>query len=340
MDMMINGGASAVFHGMGEEDVNRIMQYPFNMFASDASIRVLNAGMPHPRGYGTNARVLGKYVREEKVISLEEAMRRMTSLPAQKFQLNDRGLLREGYAADIVIFNEKEVKDVSTYEKPHAYSKGFYYVIVNGMMTVDNEKHLGIRAEKHYTGPVNNFSCRIRLYNKYNQQTIMRRLLFMLCLFPSFVFAQQRTVIFLDSLLKQQAERGFSGVLLVAEKGKPIYHQAVGFREFAPKEPLKKTDIFELASVSKQFTAMIIMKLKEKKLLDYDDPIEKYLSIPYKNITLRHLLTHTSGLPDYQSVMDKYWDKTKVAGNEDAIAYLVKYVPPVAVFPGNKIHLQ
>ena len=148
IDIMIAGGASAVFHGMGEEDVKRIMQYPFNMFASDASIRVLNAGMPHPRGYGTNARVLSKYVREEKVISLEEAIRRMTSLPALKFQLKDRGLLREGYAADIVIFDEKQVRDISTFEKPHAYSKGFQYVIVNGILTAENEKHLGIRAGK------------------------------------------------------------------------------------------------------------------------------------------------------------------------------------------------
>jgi N-acyl-D-amino-acid deacylase len=146
IDIMMNGGASAVFHGMSEDDIKRIMQYPFNMFASDASIRVMNFGMPHPRGYGTNARVLAKYVREEKVISLEEAIRRMTSLPAQKFQLNDRGLLREGYAADIVIFDEKEVKDVSTFEKPHAYSKGFHFVIVNGVLTVENEKHLGVRA--------------------------------------------------------------------------------------------------------------------------------------------------------------------------------------------------
>jgi N-acyl-D-amino-acid deacylase len=146
MDIMINGGASAIFHGMSEEDIKRIMQYPFNMFASDASIRVLGAGMPHPRGYGTNARVLAKYVREEKVLSLEEAIRRMTSLPALKFQLKDRGLLREGYAADIVIFDEKEVKDVSSFEKPHAYSKGFHYVIVNGVLTVENEIHLGVRA--------------------------------------------------------------------------------------------------------------------------------------------------------------------------------------------------
>jgi N-acyl-D-amino-acid deacylase len=153
VDIMMNGGASAVFHGMSEEDVKRIMQYPFNMFASDASIRTFGFGMPHPRGYGTNARVLAKYVRDEKVISLEEAIRRMTSLPAQKFQLKDRGLLREGYAADIVIFDEKEVQDLSTYDKPHAYSKGFHFVIVNGMLTVENEKHLGVRGGRALYGP-------------------------------------------------------------------------------------------------------------------------------------------------------------------------------------------
>jgi N-acyl-D-amino-acid deacylase len=145
IDIMINGGASAVFHGMSEEDVKRIMQYPFNMFASDASIRVMNAGVPHPRGYGTNARVLGKYVRDEKVISVEEAIRRMTSLPAQKFQLHNRGLLKEGYAADIVVFNENKVTDLSTFEKPHQYSTGFIFVIVNGKLTVDNGKHTGAR---------------------------------------------------------------------------------------------------------------------------------------------------------------------------------------------------
>lgn len=148
IDIMMTGGASAVFHGMSEEDIRRIMQYPFNMFASDATIRTFGFGFPHPRGYGTNARVLAKYVREEKVLSLEEAIRRMTSLPAQKFQLKDRGLLREGFAADIVIFDEKSVQDVSTFEKPHAYSKGFQYVIVNGVVTVDNEKHTGARAGK------------------------------------------------------------------------------------------------------------------------------------------------------------------------------------------------
>lgn len=146
IDIMMGGGASAVFHGMGEDDVKYIMKYPFNMFASDATIRIFGAGVPHPRGYGTNARVLGKYVREEKVISLEEAIRRMTSLPAQKFQLTNRGLVREGYAADIVIFDESTVKDLSTFEKPHAYSIGFKFVLVNGVLTVDNGIHTKARG--------------------------------------------------------------------------------------------------------------------------------------------------------------------------------------------------
>jgi len=148
MDIQIAGGASAVFHGMGEADVQRILKYPYNMIASDASIRVYNEGVPHPRGYGSNARVLGKYVREEKIISLEEAIRRMTSLPAQKFNLKDRGLLKEGMAADIVVFDNRMVNDRATFEKPHAYSVGFEYVIVNGNVTIDQGKHVGSRSGK------------------------------------------------------------------------------------------------------------------------------------------------------------------------------------------------
>lgn len=153
MDIMLHGGAGAVFHGMGEEDVQRIMQYPFCMFASDASIRIWGEGMPHPRGYGTNARVLAKYVREEKIISLEEAIRRMTSLPAQKFQLQGRGLIKEGMFADMVVFDENAVQDMATFEKPHAYSKGFKYVVVNGRITVDVGKHTGIRNGSALFGP-------------------------------------------------------------------------------------------------------------------------------------------------------------------------------------------
>lgn len=153
IDIMMNGGASAVFHGMSEDDVRRIMKYPYNMFASDASIRVPNIGVPHPRGYGTNARVLSLYVREQNILSLEEAIRRMTSLPAQKFQFHDRGLLKEGMAADIVVFDEQEVKDLSTYDKPHQYSAGFQFVVVNGVLVVENGKHTGARSGQALRGP-------------------------------------------------------------------------------------------------------------------------------------------------------------------------------------------
>lgn len=156
IEMMQNGGAGMVFHGMSEDDVKYIMQYPFNMFACDAGIRKYGEGVPHPRGYGTNARILGKYVRDEKIISLEEAIRRMTSLPAQKFQLKDRGLLKEGMAADILIFNEKEVGDMATFKNPHQYSKGFHYVIVNGKIVLDNGKHTEVRSGTVLMGPGTN----------------------------------------------------------------------------------------------------------------------------------------------------------------------------------------
>jgi len=146
IDMMMNGGAGMVFHGMSEEDVKNIMKYPYNMIASDATIRIPGMGHPHPRGYGTNARVLGKYVREEKIITLEDAVRRMTSLPAQKFNLTGRGLLLPDMFADIVVFDPEQVKDLSTFEMPHQYSTGFSYVVVNGRLVIDQGKHTGVRS--------------------------------------------------------------------------------------------------------------------------------------------------------------------------------------------------
>jgi CubicO group peptidase (beta-lactamase class C family) len=166
----------------------------------------------------------------------------------------------------------------------------------------------------------------------------MRKYVLLVCIITcSLASAQQGKYKTLDSVLQSFAEKDrFSGVVLIAEKGKIKYEKAFGYREFADKIPLQTTDIFELASVSKQFTAMTIMMLKEKGLLQYDDPVEKYLNIPYKGITIRHLLTHTSGLPDYQDIMDKYWDKSKVAGNEEILTYLNKYAPPKLAEPGTK----
>ena len=142
-----------VFFSMNETDLVRIMQYPFNMIASDAGIAKLGSGMPHPRAYGTNARVLCRYVKELKTVRLEEAIRRMTSLPAQKFNLRSRGLIRQGMAADIVVFDEKKVGDAATFTHPHAYSKGFNFVIVNGEIIIDNNKFTGVRSGTVLKGP-------------------------------------------------------------------------------------------------------------------------------------------------------------------------------------------
>jgi N-acyl-D-amino-acid deacylase len=153
LEMVEKGSAQMVFFSMEEGDLRRIMQYPYNMFASDAGIAKFGSGVPHPRSYGTNSRVLGMYVRDLNVLSLEEAVRRMTSLPAQKFNLRDRGLLKEGMAADIVIFDPMIVGDKSTFTQPHAYSQGFDYVLVNGKITVDKGKHTGVRNGIFVKGP-------------------------------------------------------------------------------------------------------------------------------------------------------------------------------------------
>ena len=126
-----------VFYSMDPPDVVTFSKHPFTMFGSDSGVREFGAGIPHPRGYGNNARVLARYVREDKILRVEEAVRKMTSLPANRCRFTDRGLIRPGAAADLVVFDLEKVEDVSTFEKPHAYSKGFDYVIVNGTPVVE-----------------------------------------------------------------------------------------------------------------------------------------------------------------------------------------------------------
>ncbi len=142
-----------VYFSMSDEDVERIMRAPFAMVGSDGGIVEYNVGLPHPRSYGTNARMLGEYVRKKRLIGLEDAIRKMTSLPAQTFRLRDRGLLREGYWADLVIFDPDKVSDRATFDKPHQYSEGFSYVLVNGEPVVAEGKHTAARPGKILYGP-------------------------------------------------------------------------------------------------------------------------------------------------------------------------------------------
>ena len=144
-ELMLSGGASMVYHFMSDEDVDRIMRHPQVGVASDSSVLTPGEGVPHPRGYGNNVRVLGEYVRRRRVIPLEEAVRKMTSLPAEHFRFEKRGLIKEGYAADVVVFDAATVGDAATYEKPHAYATGVPHVIVNGVPVVRNGQHTGAR---------------------------------------------------------------------------------------------------------------------------------------------------------------------------------------------------
>ncbi len=153
IDICRRGGASCVFHSMDEQEVEDILKCPLIAVASDSGVRDFGSGQPHPRGYGTNARVLGRYVRERKLIPLEDAIRKMTSLPATAFRFNDRGLLRAGYVADLVIFDPATVTDKATFEQPHAYSQGFRDVMVSGRFVIKDGQTTGLLPGRPVLGP-------------------------------------------------------------------------------------------------------------------------------------------------------------------------------------------
>jgi N-acyl-D-amino-acid deacylase len=146
LEIQKNGGAQGVFHGMSEEDLQKFMRHPNTMIACDSGLRKFGEGVPHPRGYGNNARVLGRYVRELNVLKLEDAVRKMTSLPANTFHFKGRGELREGNWADIVVFDPAKVSDPATFNDPHHYAVGIPYVFVNGVAVINNGEHTSAKA--------------------------------------------------------------------------------------------------------------------------------------------------------------------------------------------------
>ena len=147
-DLIVEEGSFpfGVYHNMSEHDVKLVMRQPWVSIASDgAALNEQAPGKPHPRAFGTNPRVLGKYVREEHVLTLEDAVRKMTSLPAQVLGLRDRGLLGEGFRADIVAFDPDTVADAATFDRPQQYPRGIPYVLVNGVLVIDGGEHTGER---------------------------------------------------------------------------------------------------------------------------------------------------------------------------------------------------
>ena len=148
LDLTALGDVGCIFHNLDEQDVETIMKNKDGIVASDGIVVEFGKQKPHPRSYGTFPRVFSKYVRKLKIISIENAIRKMTSNPAKRLGLTDRGVLEEGYFADIVVFDPLEIQDVSTFEHPHHYAKGIDYLIINGVLAIDEGIFTGEMAGK------------------------------------------------------------------------------------------------------------------------------------------------------------------------------------------------
>ena len=147
------GGCQGIFHAINEEDLQRILVHPATMVGSDGEIPIFGRNHPHPRSYGTFARVLGVYVREKKLLPLERAVQKMSAFPAQRLGLTDRGVLRQGLKADIAVFDPATVRDTATFEKPHSYAEGVSYVLVNGQVVFENGTMTAARPGRILYGP-------------------------------------------------------------------------------------------------------------------------------------------------------------------------------------------
>jgi N-acyl-D-amino-acid deacylase len=147
------GRCRGIFHAIDEGDVVRILAHPATMIASDGEVPIFDRGSPHPRSYGTFARVLGLYVRDKRVVTLEDAVRKMSSYPATRIGITDRGVLKPGMKADIAVFDPQTVADKATYEAPHQYAVGFSYVIVNGKVVYENGAMTPARPGRVLYGP-------------------------------------------------------------------------------------------------------------------------------------------------------------------------------------------
>jgi N-acyl-D-amino-acid deacylase len=151
--MVQSGGCQGIFHAIGEDDLERILRHPATMIASDGEIPTFGRANPHPRSYGTFARVLSMYARERRTLTLEDAVRKMTAFPAQRLGLVDRGLVRPGMKADLVVFDPARIRDLATFEKPHQYAEGISHVLTNGQVVFEAGAMTAARPGSVLRGP-------------------------------------------------------------------------------------------------------------------------------------------------------------------------------------------
>ncbi len=285
IDDMGPDGAQAAYFVMDADLQERLLTDPHVMISSDGS-----STSRHPRGHGAFARVIRKYVVERKLLSLEEAVRKMTDLPAQTTGLawGKRGRLAPGYAADVLVFDPEAVADNATYADPHVLAGGFAWVIVNGQVAREQDRALGSRAGRMLR----------------RQDTAIGRKV--------------------DELLRDFDRPNVPGAsVAVVKDGALVFVKSYGLERIETGKLATPFTNYRIASMTKQFTAMCIMMLHDRGLLDYDEPIARFfpkLPVEAGRITIRQLLGHTSGLVDYEDIIPE--DRTDQLNDRDVLRLL------------------
>ncbi|MGA9270105.1 MAG: serine hydrolase, partial [Lutimonas sp.] len=286
IDLVVQDGSrvGTVYFLMSEENVKKQIALPYMSFGSDAGSMapegVFLKSSTHPRAYGNFARLLGKYVRDEKVIPMEEAIYKLSGLPASNLKIRKRGFLKEGNYADLAIFDPEKIKDNATYEKPQQFATGMIHVFVNGEQVLREGEHTGAQPGRVVRGPGWKGAPAHSLATSTDSLTL--------------------------ELEKLQKESGIVGLGAVIVDHEGIeYAHGFGYADMARQLPYTENTIQNIASISKTFIGISLLKAQEMGLLDLDDPVNKYLPFkvfnpkhPDQEITLRQLSCHTSSIQD------------------------------------------
>jgi len=314
MDLVIQDGSrvGTVYFLMSEENVKKQIALPYMSFGSDAGSMapegVFLKSSTHPRAYGNFARLLGKYVRDEKVIPMEEAIYKLSGLPASNLKIKRRGNLKTGYFADLAIFDPEKIQDNATYEEPQKYATGMVHVFVNGQQVLKNGEHTGAQPGRVVRGP--GYGGSHSLSPEINEDTLTKRI---------------RTI---------QQESGLVGLgAAVVDTSGIRYAHGFGFADKEKEIPYTENSIQTIASISKTFIGISLLKAQEMGYLNLDAPVNKYLPFevfnpkhPDKPITLRQLSCHTSSIQDTDTYDERSYvlrksisedDKEKLEANEN-----------------------
>ena len=275
------GRVMAIYHMMSEDDVRWALQLPWTSIGSDAGAalapgEVDGLGLPHPRSYGTFPRILAKYVRDEGVLTLREAVRKMTSWPAARMRLHDRGVLREGAWGDVTVFDLDAVQDLATYDEPVRFPAGIEYVLVNGEVVIeDGGQHTGARPGHVLYGPG----------KQSGVQAVAARLA--------------------PEIRRAMVEGDIPSVTVaLTDRQGELWSAAFGQSNLWARTPATTNTVYLIGSTFKAQSTVALLQQMERGNFALDDPVRDHLDgllirdeDPDDPVRFRHLLTHTSGMP-------------------------------------------